>query len=471
MRTGLTWRTLFRKGFRLEALLRRKGVVGNYMKLNYKRTFLIGLAFLSISAFWQMYDNIIPLILQNTFGLGETVTGTLMAADNVLALFLLPIFGTLSDKVDTRFGKRIPFIAVGTILAVIFLMLLPVADRTVNLGLFVVALFAILLSMGLYRSPAVALMPDLTPNKLRSKGNAVINLMGAVGGVYTLIMIKLLLGDGDRPDYMPLFISVAALMVVAVGILVLTIQEKKVKEKVAAEIKEYEEKTGVIVETEDTEEKESVNEKEGTKPPMPKEVKRSMIFLLSSIFLWFTAYNAVTTAFSRYTKVVWQLEGGGFADCLMVATVAAIISYIPIGNIASKVGRKKTIMGGIVLMSLCYFAAIFAGSYHPVINIAFAAIGVAWAAINVNSYPMIVEMSKGCDIGKFTGMYYTFSMTAQIMTPILSGFLLENVSYRSLFPYACIFSALAFLTMTQVHHGDARPDKKKSVLENFDVDD
>lgn len=437
------------------------------MKLNYRRTFLIGLAFLSICAFWQMYDNIIPLILQNTFGIGETITGAIMAADNVLALFLLPVFGAISDRVDTKFGKRMPFIAGGTVLAVIFLMILPAADRSENLILFVVTLFALLVSMGLYRSPAVALMPDLTPNKLRSKGNAVINLMGAVGGVYTLIMIKLLVGKGERPDYTPLFVSVAALMVIAVGILVITIQEKKVKTKVDAEVKAYEEKTGVVVETEDTVEK----EEEEPKAAMLKEVKRSMIFLLASIFLWFTAYNAVSTAFSRYTKVVWKLEAGGFADCLMVATVAAILSYIPIGNISSKIGRKKTIMGGVVLMSVCYFAAIFAGTYHPLINVAFAVIGVGWAAINVNSYPMIVEMSKGCDIGKFTGTYYTFSMTAQIFTPVLSGFLLENVSYRTLFPYAFIFSVLAFCTMTQVQHGDARPDKKKSVLENFDVDD
>lgn len=207
------------------------------------------------------------------------------------------------------------------------------------------------------------------------------------------------------------------------------------------------------------------------KTVMPKEVKRSMVFLLLSIFLWFMAYNAVTTAFSRYTRVVWHMEGGSFADCLMVATVAAICSYIPIGNIASRVGRKKTILAGIVLMSLCYFAAVFVGSYHPVINIAFAAIGVGWAAINVNSYPMIVEMSKGCDIGKFTGTYYTFSMAAQIFTPVLSGFLLERVSYRTLFPYAFVFSALAFVTMLQVRHGDSRPEKKKDMLEHFDVDD
>lgn len=424
-------------------------------KLNYRRTFFIGLAFLSISSFWQMYDTIIPLILQNTFHFGETITGVIMAMDNVLALILLPFFGTLSDKADTRFGKRMPFIVGGTVLAVILLMILPVADRMENMILFTVSLFLVLLSMGLYRSPAVALMPDLTPNRLRSKANAVINLMGAVGGVYSLIMIKLLVGKGERPDYTPLFVSIAAVMVIAVGILAITIKENKLKKQLAPQLQEE-----ITEPTEDS----------GVKVKMPPEVKKSFIFMLLSIFLWFTAYNAVTTAFSRYTRVVWGLEGGGFADCLMVATVAAIISYIPIGHISSRIGRKKTILGGILLMGVCYFAAIFAGTYQPWINVAFAAIGVAWAAIGVNSYPMIVAMSKGCDIGKFTGTYYTFSMSAQIITPILSGVLLENISYRTLFPYALFFTCLAFLTMLQVKHGDVKPEKK-ALLENFDIED
>ncbi len=433
-------------------------------KLNYKRTFFIGLAFLSISAFWQMYDNIIPLILQNTFGLKETVTGMVMAADNVLAVILLPLFGTLSDRVDTRFGKRIPFIVCGTVLAVIFMLMLPAADRAGNLVWFVIVLFITLLSMGLYRSPAVALMPDLTPNKLRSKANAVINLMGAVGGVYTLIMIMILVGEGTTPDYMPLFISVAALMIIAVGILVVTIRENALKKELKKELAEKLE--------EGIQEKAEAKENDiGAKTILNPEVKRSLYFMLASIFFWFTAYNAVTTAFSRYAMVVWNIEGGGFANCLMVATVAAILSYIPIGNIAGKIGRKKTIMGGVLLMAACYGAAMFVDSYHPVINVAFALIGVAWAAINVNSYPMIVAMSKGADIGKFTGTYYTFSMAAQIVTPILSGVLLQNISYRTLFPYALCFSLLAFLTMTQVRHGDVKPGKKASALEHFDVED
>lgn len=431
------------------------------MKLNYKRTLLIGFAFLSICSFWQLYDSIIPLILKNTFSMGETVTGAIMALDNVLALFLLPLIGGISDKADTRFGKRIPFVVVGTALAVNLLMLLYVAQRRENLVMFVIVLFVLLIAMGLYRSPAVALMPDLTPNALRSQGNAMINLMGTAGGIITLVMISKLVGKEERPDYFALFLGVAIVMVVSVVILILTIHEKKVKLKMEQEVLAYGNHTRQGTE------KDEIHENGSMSP----EVKKSMIFLLLSIFLWFTAYNAVTTAFSRYAGEVWGLQGGGFANALLVATVAAVISYIPIGYISARIGRKKTILIGIMLMSACYFIAVFAGSYHFWINIIFAIIGIGWAAINVNSYPMVVEMSKGRDIGKFTGTYYTFSMAAQVVTPILSGFLLEKISYRTLFPYAVFFSCAAFFTMMQVKHGDNRPELKKSVLENFDVDD
>ncbi|MFR1308116.1 MAG: MFS transporter [Gallintestinimicrobium sp.] len=309
------------------------------MKLNYKRTFLVGLAFLSICAFWQMYDNIVPLILQGTFHLNETLTGAIMAADNVLAVFLLPLLGSLSDKADTRWGKRTPFIVVGTVLAVVLMMLLPHADKTGNFVLFVISLFFLLIAMGLYRSPAVALMPDLTPKPLRSQANAIINLMGAVGGIYTLILISLLLKGGDKPDYTPVFLGVALLMVVAVVLLVLTVREKKLAQEVA--------KANLEEETEEEQKADKTGE-------LTPGVKRSLTMILISIFLWFTAYNAVTTAFSRYARTVWGMEGGGFANCLMVATVAAIISYIPIGMISAKAGRKKTIMGGLVLMLISF---------------------------------------------------------------------------------------------------------------------
>lgn len=425
------------------------------MKLNYKRTTLIGLAFLSISAFWQMYDNIIPLILKNTFLLGETYTGVIMAGDNILALFLLPIFGSLSDKVDTPIGKRMPFILIGTGLSFIFLMLLNYSNQSKNLLLFVGTLFFLLIAMGLYRSPAVALMPDLTPKPLRSKGNAIINLMGAVGGVYTLIMIQILVGSGNTPDYFPLFLSVGLLMLVSVAVLFLTIKENKLRKEINID--------------DEPEEIEEVAPKSTSE--LPPEVKRSLFFILISIALWFISYNAVTTAFSRYATHVWGMENGGYANCLMVGTVAAIISYIPIGHISSKIGRKKTIMMGIVLLASCFLCASFMNHYHWIMNIFFAIIGFAWAAIGVNSLPMVVEMSAAGDVGKYTGLYYTFSMAAQVITPILSGFLLEHVSYRTLFPYSVVFAVLAFVTMSQVKHGDSKPIQKKDVLESFDVED
>lgn len=426
------------------------------MKLNYKRTILIGMAFMSISAFWQMYDNVVPLILSNSFNLDETITGVIMAADNVLALFLLPIFGSLSDKVKSPLGKRMPFILIGTTLAVILLMTLPFADNTRNLPLFIGGLFLTLISMGTYRSPAVALMPDLTPKQLRSKANAVINLMGAVGGVYTLIMISTVVGSGDTPNYYPLAIAVAAFMVICIAILFFTIKENKLHEELKDELEEE------VVEVKD-------ESKKGTK--LPKDVMRSLVFILMSVAFWFIAYNAVTTAFSRYATKVWGLENGGYANCLMVATVAAIISYIPIGSIAAKLGRKKTIMLGIVLLGGCFFAAGLFDTYSNIMPVFFCIIGFAWAAIGVNSYPMVVEMASAGDVGKYTGFYYTFSMAAQVVTPILSGWLLENVGYETLFPYSVTFCVLALITMSQVKHGDSKPMKKKSALENLDVDD
>ncbi len=426
------------------------------MKLNAKKTIFVGLAFLSICAFWQLYDGIIPLILKNTFHVGDTASGAVMALDNVLALFLLPLFGTISDKVDTRFGRRVPFIVCGTALAVIFMLLIPLSDNIQILGLFIASLLLVLLAMSTYRSPAVALMPDVTPKPLRSKANAVINLMGAVGGMITLLLISVLVPKAGRPNYFPLFAAVAAVMLVSVVVLVLNIKERAAAKEAAEQYPE----------------EEAPPAERGAKPaPMEPAVKRSLILILVSVALWFMGYNAVTTAFSKYAQNYWGLEGGGFASCLMVATVAAIVSYIPVGSLATKIGRKKTILIGALCLALSFTVGAFFRAYTPLINVLFAVVGVSWAAINVNSYPMVVEMSRGSDVGKFTGFYYSFSMAAQIVTPILSGLLLEHVGYYTLFPYAAFFVGLSFVTMLFVKHGDSKPISPASKLEAFDVED
>ena len=208
---------------------------------------------------------------------------------------------------------------------------------------------------------------------------------------------------------------------------------------------------------------------------IPKEVKRSIGFILASIALWFIGYNAVTTSFTKYAEQEWNMALGTASVCLTIATAAAIVSYIPIGELSSRIGRKKTILIGVAVLALNFLIGTimtFAlDGFSPVLYIIFCCIGFAWAAINVNSLPMVVEMCKGSDVGKFTGYYYTFSMAAQIVTPILSGILLQHVGYWTLFPYGALFVAFSFITMLQVRHGDNKPQLPKDKLEMLDVED
>lgn len=424
------------------------------MKLNYKRTLLVGFAFLSISAFWQMYDSIIPLILRNTFEIGEAATGRVMAIDNILALFMLPLFGHLSDNTHTKLGKRTPYIILGTAAAVCFMLLLPVFDRTKNLLGFALCLGVTLFSMATYRSPAVSLMPDVTPKPLRSKGNAVINLMGALGAVISLGLIAFLVPKEGKPDYFPIFAIVAAIMVAAVVILVLTIRENKL----VAEM----ETTGGYESTE-----EELNEELSKGKKMPKDILKSLIFMLLCVAFFFVGYNAVTTFFSLYMTNYLGTKGGDFASYLMVATVASVIAYIPSGAIATKLGRKKAITLGLGVMAFCFLVMSFIRSAGLFMIPFFVIIGFGYACVIVNTFPIIWEMSKGSDIGKYTGYYYTASMAAQIVTPMLAGFLIEKVfkSYAVLFPYALCAMGISFLMLLNVKHGDSKPIKPQDKLE------
>ena len=444
------------------------------MKLDNKRTVLTGLAFLSICAFWQMYNSIVPLILTNTFHLNETYSGVIMAADNILALFLLPLFGSLSDKTSTRIGKRMPYVLFGTGAAIILMNILPIIDNSYSAApsgfktvSFVIVLGLLLVAMGTYRSPAVALMPDITPKPLRSKANAIINLMGALGGVIYLGVAAVMYPNSkvaglEHVNYQPLFIVVASIMFVAVAVLFLTVKEPKL----VAEQRELEAKHPEW----------NLAEDDGSgHETLPASVKKSLGFLLASICLWFIGYNAVETWFTTYVSQVMGQALGGASTCLLIATGGAVISYIPIGVLASKLGRKRTIMGGIILLASCFGLGYFLTTTYHEINlvmfIVFALVGLAWAAINVNSLPMVVEMCKGSDIGKFTGYYYTFSMAAQVVTPVVAGYLMRNVSYTALFPYAAVFVAMSFVTMLFVKHGDNKPEAKKGIDAFEDMDD
>ncbi|MCI8713704.1 MAG: SLC45 family MFS transporter, partial [Ruminococcus sp.] len=408
-------------------------------------------------------------ILTNTFHLNETFSGAIMAADNILALFLLPLFGSISDRTNTRIGKRMPFILFGTGCAIILVNILPLLDNgyatapsPFKTASFIIVLGLLLIAMGTYRSPAVALMPDVTPKPLRSKGNAIINLMGAVGGILYLIVAAVMYPNSkvqglDHVNYQPLFIVVSAIMFLSIAVLFMTTKEPELARK-NHELEERHPEWDLA------QDDGSGNE------VLPAPVKRSLRFLLASIALWFTGYNAVTTWFTTYIGQVMGEGLGGASTCLMVATAGAIVSYIPIGSLAAKIGRKKTIQFGIILLACCfllgYILTITFTSINIVMYIAFAAVGLAWAAINVNSLPMVVEMCKGSDIGKFTGYYYTASMAAQVITPIAAGSLLR-VSYHTLFPYATFFVACSFVTMLFVRHGDVKAKAKRG-LEAFE---
>ncbi len=432
------------------------------MKLDYKRTILVGLAFLTISSFWQLYDFVIPLIMLKAFAIGDTLAGVIMSLDNILALFMLPLFGMLSDKTNTKIGRRMPYILIGTALATVSMLTIPFAANSRNLPLFIVTLGIVLIAMATYRSPAVALMPDVTPKPLRSKGNAVINLMGAVGGIFVLGLISFLAPDKDNINYWPLFLATSCIMIVGVVVLKLTINEPK--EVHAMRLAS----AGMGIDEEEVnEDAEAVHANHKLAP----DVRKSLIFILVSISLWFMGYNAITTAFSKYALVALDITESKSASILLIANVAAIISFIPVGILSSRFGRKKSIMFGVTVLALVFITAAFYTKFTPLMYLSFALAGIAWASINVNSLPMVLEMSKGANVGRYTGYYYTFSMAAQVVTPILSGFLLERVGYFTLLPYGAIFIGFAFFTMMMVKHGDSKPTAPVSKLEAFDTPD
>jgi len=510
------------------------------MKLNYKRTILVGFAFFLIQAFWQAYDATIALTLTNKFGMDQFWSGVIMALDNILALFLLPLFGALSDKHKGKSGRRSPFIRVGTIIAAIALIALSFADnlqlkqiadvsnvddpaalsviydtqkdktlktpngteftlqemfpekddflaiRSTNdaevkgnkdessrpytnfvvparqafaadataaqpgyLIAFIVILLILLLAMGIFRSPAVALMPDVTVKPLRSKANAVINLMGSAGGILVLVLgmgfaFNISGARNAMMSYTGYFAVIAMVMLGA-----LFIFHTKVKEPLwAAEMEADTIRYGI--------EDNGDDENSGTRK-LNKEQKRSLILILLSVALWYFGYNAVTSKYSVYASNILIKD---YSLTMLIAQGAAIVAYLPAGMVASKIGRRKTILAGVVMLTVSFLVASFmrAGSPDVLMYVMFALAGIAWATINVNSFPMVVELCSGANVGKYTGFYYTASMAAQTITPMFSGLLMDNIADTVLFPYATVFVALAFVTMFFVKQGDAKQE-------------
>ena len=428
------------------------------MKLNYKRTLLVGFAFLSISAFWQMYDSIIPLILRNTFEIGEAATGRVMAIDNILALFMLPLFGHLSDNTHTKLGKRTPYIILGTAAAVCFMLLLPVFDRTKNLLGFALCLGVTLFSMATYRSPAVSLMPDVTPKPLRSKGNAVINLMGALGAVISLGLIAFLVPKEGKPDYFPIFAIVAAIMVAAVVILVLTIRENKLVAEMEA--------TGGYESTE-----EELNEELSKGKKMPKDILKSLIFMLIALFFNSNATDSINTYFTSFATTELGFSSADASLVITLFAAASVIGALPAGKLGQKFGRKKTIMSGWIGV-LVLFLTYALTKWDPLLYIAIVCGGILIAFVTINTLPLVLEIGGLDRVGTFTGYYYTATFSASIVGPVLVGGMFDltklmtpdgQVNYWSLFIYCPICFALALLCMSQVKHGETQTISKETI--------
>ena len=469
------------------------------MKLNYKRVLLVGMAFFLISAFWQAYDAIVPLILTNHFGLPQTASGAVMSIDNILAVFLLPIFGAVSDKVNTRFGKRTPFILFGSVAAMVSFVALTFIDnyqiaKVVAAGIpelsqlgteeeaemirkltveitkanpmlfigFIATLLVVLVAMATFRSPAVALMPDVTVKPLRSKANAIINLTGTAGGILVLVLgMVFATSKHTYMQYTGYVVAVVAIMLTGLIVFLLTVKEKKWAEEMEEDTRRF------GIEEISDEETKTIGEQ---KRKLARGEIVSLLLILASVALWYIGYNSITSKYSVYATTVLGFD---FNFTLIIAQAAAIVSYIPVGIIASKIGRRKTILAGVLLLASAFLIGHFITPSTPelVMYPVFILAGIGWATINVNSFPMVVELAKGGDIGKYTGYYYTASMAAQIVAPILSGFLYDLIGMRTVFfLFGAIFVMFSFVTMFFVKHGDSKPIEKKDLLEQLDVD-
>ena len=497
------------------------------MKLNYKRIVPVGMAFFLILAFWQAYDAIVPLILTNHFGLPQSASGVVMSIDNVLAVFMLPLFGALSDKVSTRFGKRTPFIVLGTIAAVIAFAFLAVVDlwqfdqlieagiseryhdaqialnnanevldaakaagdaagveaakallANINAGVdviradvlaltldniaplitFIGVLLVLLITMATFRSPAVALMPDVTVKPLRSKGNAIINLTGTAGAI-AVLGLGAVFGTSSEMGmtYLGYILAVIGIMLLGLILFVAIVRERKW----AADMEEETARLGL---------EEPVNQETGEARRLSRAEFRSLLLILASVALWYIGYNSITSKYSVYAT---NVLGFDFNLTLIIAQAAAIVSYIPVGIVSSRIGRKKAILAGVIMLASAFFAGIFIGrtSPEPIMYAVFSLAGIGWATINVNSFPMVVELARGGDVGKYTGYYYTASMAAQIVAPILSGFLYDALGMEyTFFAFGTVFVMFSFVTMLMVKHGDSKPLVRESRLECLDVD-
>lgn len=450
------------------------------LKLNYRRTFIIGFAFFGILMLWQVYNTYCPLILTELLmtALNKTdsydvqyLVGVLMACDNLVALFMLPLFGKLSDKTNTKIGKRMPYIIIGTIVSAIIFPFIVVMFYANSLIGVIIMMVLILLFMQMYRNPAVALMPDITPKPLRSKANGIINVVGYVGailgGAMALIVPFAKYSDNLVMLLVP-FIVTSICMIVTIAILFFKVKENAVLEEVNDDLIRGEAESELI---------EGIEEDK----PLTKKNKISLFVLIAAEFLWFAAFNAVETFWSGYGQ--YNLNIGNYSLFIIVLTIASLITFVPASIVSDKIGRKWTVAIGLALVTLALTLLIFVGPTNqlvdgettytasPLLYVYFAIAGIGWAFVNCCSYPMVVELADKKNVGKYTGIYYAASMAAQTITPILAGlFMYFSHGWNVLFIYSAIVMFISLVVFLFVNNVKTKKVQSKKGIEAFDQD-
>ena len=542
---------------------KKKGLAANedQMKLDFKRTLFVGFAFMGIMCFWEVYDYIMPLILQRVFGMSYTEYCVIMALDNMLAIFLLPLFGHLSDKRNSRIGRRTTFILWGTILAVAFMICMAVVEhveyglvtkidvddpnavydymlqygsnwtgeekasidafiagwnnadiqtwfnglkagtleltdaqtalynkdfltpfyetqrlyaaqvRGENVGLlvaFIIMLLAVLVAMASYRSPAIALMPDVTPKPLRSQANALITFMGGAGGLVSIIIYTVyntLAPERYSASHIWLFVTLGIIMLLMLIAFMSVVRENKF-----VQMRNEEEKRWNVVDEEEV----HCNE------PLGKEKRLSFFLILATVFMWFMGWNAIKSHLTTYATTILKFEDSFVSVINILNGAGGAIALLPVALLAAKFGRKKTILMGVVIAVCAFIPCIFLNDGMNKIGlmvgftICFLVAGFGLVIINVNTLPMVTELAKGSNVGQYTGYYYVASMTAQAITPIIGGAILDHTSDDQkglLFVYGIACIAVAFVTMFFTKYGDNRPERKKKMVEYFGEDE
>ena len=417
------------------------------MKLNYKQTFLIGFGFFASSIAWSLYNAYVPILLSN-FITSTFFIGIVMTFDNIFGVVFQPLFGALSDKTKSKMGRRMPYILFGIPICAVAFTIIPLTNSLFSL---IAVLVVFNFVMSVWRAPVVALMPDLTPPSLRSKANGVINFMGGLGSLFSFLVGGLLFKLGGMP--LP-FLCSAVLMVGALLVLKFFVKEDL---SLLARYEEEEKK-----EQEKEQQLQELNDKNKGNPG------KSLIFLLFAILFWFTGYNAVETFFSTYVVNTLKDSTGAFLTAgdasmlLAMFSLTFLIFSIPAGFISGKIGRRTTIIIGLAGVTVLFSVMTLVTDVN-VLRVLLLLGGVFWAFVNINSLPMVVEMAKWKDIGKYTGYYYFFSFSASIISPILFGFIRDVLNrYDVLFVYAAIAFALAIACMTFVRHGEVKKEVEET---------